>query len=387
MNPPASLDRLLRWLLLALLFPFLCLNGWLSFKVLQFFQPLVTSLMLAALLAFLLNSPVYFLQRQGLRRHWAAAIVASIAAVTLGILGVTLVPALSDDVQEVVQLVPQWLDSASQQLASVENLAQHNRLPAGLSQVVAALSDRLPQEIESFADEALALGLGAIGNISEALLTAVLTFYLLLDGDKIANGLFDRLPGETGDTVRQALQKNFQNYFLGQLALSALVGTLITITFVLLKAPYAMLFGLTVGVFSIIPFGDTVTFTLISLLIAAQNPWLGARVFVVSLVIDQLIDQLITPRLLGRFTGLRPLWVLIALVVGTKIGGLLGLVLAVPLSGFVKTLLDEWQVIPQVPASEEDNISGSIDTASGALSDRPEITALRLPDTSTPESV
>ena len=383
MTPPDSLNRLIRWLLIALLFPVFCLNGWLSFKVLQFFQPLVTSLMLAALLAFLLNTPVYFLQKQGLQRPWAAAIVAAIAAIGLGALGVTLIPALKDDVQEVVQLVPQWLDSARQQLASVENLAQHNRLPAGLSQVVAGLSDRLPQEIESFADEALALGLGAIGNISEALLTAVLTFYLLLDGDNIANSFFDRLPGETGDVVRQALQKNFQNYFLGQLALSALVGTLITITFVVLKVPYAMLFGLTVGVFSIIPFGDTVTFTLISLLIAAQNPWLGARVFAVSLLIDQLIDQLITPRLLGRFTGLRPLWVLIALIIGTKVGGLLGLILAVPLSGFVKTLLDEWQIIPAESNSEED-AAGRRDR-SEAL--RSEAAALHLSETSTPESV
>ncbi|NJL22153.1 MAG: AI-2E family transporter [Leptolyngbyaceae cyanobacterium SM1_3_5] len=144
-----------------------------------------------------------------------------------------------------------------------------------MSQVVAGLSDRLPQEIESFADEALALGLGAIGNISEALLTTVLTFYLLLDGDNIANSFFDRLPGKAGETVRRSLQKNFQNYFLGQLALSALVGTLITIAFVVLKVPYAMLFGLTVGIVSIIPFGDSVTFTLISLLLAAQDPGWG----------------------------------------------------------------------------------------------------------------
>ncbi|NEQ25293.1 MAG: AI-2E family transporter, partial [Microcoleus sp. SIO2G3] len=382
MNPPDSSNRLLRWLLLALLFPLVCLNGWLSFRVVQFFQPLVTDLLLAALLAFLLNFPVYSLQKRGLGRGWAAAIVASIAAITIGILGVTLLPTLRDDVQEVVQLVPQWLDSASQQLESVENLAAHNRLPAGLSQVVAGLSDRLPSEIESFADEALALGLGAIGNISEALLTAVLTFYLLLDGDKIANSLFRRLPGGTGAIVRAALQKNFQNYFLGQLALSALVGTLITTTFVLLKVPYALLFGLTVGVFSIIPFGDTVTFTLISLLLTAQNPWLGARVFAISLLIDQFIDQLITPRLLGRFTGLRPLWVLIALIVGTKIGGLLGLVLAVPLSGFIKTLLDEWHIIPEAPEPESTEEGNS-----AALVDRPDVSALRLPDASTPESV
>ena len=370
LNSTQSLNRLLRWLVLTLIFPLVCLNGWLSFKVVQFFQPLVNCLILAALLAFLLNYPVYLLQQRGIQRGWAATIVGSIAALMFGLLGITLVPALSDDVREVAQLFPQWLESASQQLDSFENWAAHNRLPGGISQVVAGLSDRLPSEIQSLSDEALGLGLEVIGSLSEALLTAVLTFYLLLDGDKIANSLFRRLPADVGPKVREALQKNFQNYFLGQLALSVLIGTAITTTFLLLKVPYALLFGLAVGIFSIIPFGDTITFTVISLLLAAQDFWMGIRVLSIALVIDQLIDQLITPRLLGRFTGLRPLWVLIALITGAKIGGLLGLILAVPLSGFAKSLLDEWQLISDATEASES-------------SDRVEVASLRLPDAST----
>ena len=370
LNSTQSLNRLLRWLVLTLIFPLVCLNGWLSFKVVQFFQPLVNCLILAALLAFLLNYPVYLLQQRGIQRGWAATIVGSIAALMFGLLGITLVPALSDDVREVAQLFPQWLESASRQLDSFENWAAHNRLPGGISQVVAGLSDRLPSEIQSLSDEALGLGLEVIGSLSEALLTAVLTFYLLLDGDKIANSLFRRLPADVGPKVREALQKNFQNYFLGQLALSVLIGTAITTTFLLLKVPYALLFGLAVGIFSIIPFGDTITFTVISLLLAAQDFWMGIRVLSIALVIDQLIDQLITPRLLGRFTGLRPLWVLIALITGAKIGGLLGLILAVPLSGFAKSLLDEWQLISDATEASES-------------SDRVEVASLRLPDAST----
>ena len=370
LNSTQSLNRLLRWLVLTLIFPLVCLNGWLSFKVVQFFQPLVNCLILAALLAFLLNYPVYLLQQRGIQRGWAATIVGSIAALMFGLLGITLVPALSDDVREVAQLFPQWLESASRQLDSFENWAAHNRLPGGISQVVSGLSARLPSEIQSLSDEALGLGLEVIGSLSEALLTAVLTFYLLLDGDKIANSLFRRLPADVGPKVREALQKNFQNYFLGQLALSVLIGTAITTTFLLLKVPYALLFGLAVGIFSIIPFGDTITFTVISLLLAAQDFWMGIRVLSIALVIDQLIDQLITPRLLGRFTGLRPLWVLIALITGAKIGGLLGLILAVPLSGFAKSLLDEWQLISDATEASES-------------SDRVEVASLRLPDAST----
>jgi predicted PurR-regulated permease PerM len=64
------------------------------------------------------------------------------------------------------------------------------------------------------------------------------------------------------------------------------------------------------------------------------------KVAAVAVVIDQVIDQAIAPRLLGRFTGLRPVWVLVALLVGTKIGGLLGLLVAVPLASFIKSAAD-----------------------------------------------
>ncbi|HAJ59989.1 MAG TPA: hypothetical protein DCP31_12605, partial [Cyanobacteria bacterium UBA8543] len=67
---------------------------------------------------------------------------------------------------------------------------------------------------------------------------------------------------------------------------------------------------------------------------------------------DQVIDQAIAPRLLGSFTGLRPVWVLISLAVGTYVGGLLGLVIAVPLAGFIKSLIDGW---PDTTESDSNN--------------------------------
>jgi predicted PurR-regulated permease PerM len=64
------------------------------------------------------------------------------------------------------------------------------------------------------------------------------------------------------------------------------------------------------------------------------------KVLATAVVIDQLIDQAIAPRLLGKFTGLRPIWVLIALLVGTNVAGVLGLLIAVPVAGFIKDTAD-----------------------------------------------
>jgi predicted PurR-regulated permease PerM len=80
---------------------------------------------------------------------------------------------------------------------------------------------------------------------------------------------------------------------------------------------------------------------LTGLIITIQDPVLGLKTFALALLIDQIIDQAIAPRLLGRFTGLRPAWILIALFIGTKLFGLLGLIVSVPLAGFVKDTLHE----------------------------------------------
>jgi predicted PurR-regulated permease PerM len=187
----------------------------------------------------------------------------------------------------------------------------------------------------------------------------------LLDAERLSKGFFQLLPTSLGSDVKRSLEQNFENYIIGQLTLASITGTTQTIALLLLNVPYALLFGLVIGVLAIIPFGDAIGFGLIGLVLTAQDFWLGVKVLVVAIVIDQIIDQIVAPRLLGRFTGLRPIWVLTALLVGTRIGGVLGLVLAVPLTSFVKSLIDDFKLLK----AAEDNPPTTVTLPAG---DRPE---------------
>jgi predicted PurR-regulated permease PerM len=343
------LSQLLRWLIITLLFPLVCLNGWLVFQILQYFQPLVTIAILATLLAFILNFPVQFLQERGLKRGQAVLLVVLAAFSIVVALGVTLIPLLLEDVGEVAELLPQWIDSGTEQLQAFQIWAVSHRLPINVSRIQTQLTNDLQQQIQPLSDGALGIALGAIDSLSQILLVTVLTFYFLLDAERLSVIVFRRLPLKIRSQVKQSLLEDFQNYFIGQLTLASITGSTMAIAFVLLQVPYALLFGLGVGVLAVIPFGDLVGFTLLGLVLAAQNFWLGVRVLAVAIVIDQLIDQLVAPRLLGRFTGLRPLLVLGALLIGTKVGGLLGLVLAVPLTSFMKSLIDDFNLLQGTP--------------------------------------
>jgi len=338
---PALPDPWKRWLKTRLALPLIVLNGWVLLQLMEYFEPLFTIFILSAVLAYVLNYPVQFLCERGIKRSYAVLIVLVISLVVLVTLGVTLFPTVVTQLTEIVTLLPDWVNTISQKLETFQAWALSRRLPINLSRLITQLSDRLPGEVQALADQTLTLTLDAIGSLSEGLLVIVLTLYLLLDGRRVWDGVFRWVPLKHRDRVGQQLEDNFHRYFIGQAAMGLIMGTALTIAFFLLNVPYSLLLGLLVGLMTLIPFGDVLSFGLISLLVAAQDLGLGVKTLVTAAVIDQLVDQAIAPRVLGGFTGLKPIWVIISLLIGTKIAGLPGLLTAVPVAGFIQDLLED----------------------------------------------
>lgn len=353
---PALPDIWTRWLKTRLALPLLVLNGWVLLQLVEYFEPLFTIFVLSAVLAYVLNYPVQFLCQRGIRRSYAVLMVLVLSLLLLVTLGVTLLPTVVMQVTEIVTLLPDWVNAVSQKLETLQAWALSRRLPLDLSRLNTQLSDRLPGEVQALADQTLTLTLDAIGSLSEVLLVIVLTLYLLLDGRRVWDGVFRWVPLKYRDRMGQQLEGNFHRYFIGQAAMGLIMGTALTIAFFLLKVPYSLLLGLLVGVMTLIPFGDVLSFGLISVLVAAQDLGLGVRTLVTASVIDQIVDQAIAPRVLGGFTGLKPIWVIVALLVGTKIAGLPGLLTAVPVAGFVQDVLEDLNL----PTDGERTLEGDV---------------------------
>jgi len=356
-----SPNKVQQWLTIGLPLPLIVINGWLALQAFQFFQPLITIFTLAALSAFVLHYPVQLLQQRQVKRNYAVLLVFLLTLVILIAAGITIIPLLLEQLRESAKLLPSWIDSGSRELQALDDWAATQNLTLNLSQLVTQLTDRLPDELQTLAEELFTFAFEAIDSVSEVILTVVLTFYLLVDGERLWSGLFQRLPSRFSQVVQPSLQQNFQNYLLGQVALAVLVGCSMTAVFLSQKVPFGFLFGLGVGLMTLIPFGDLLSFSLVSLLVASHDFWLGVRTLAVAVVVDQIIDQAIAPRLLGRFTGLSPVGVLAALAVGTKVGGLLGLLVAVPLASSLKSILDSLQSVPDKLSSSPADSATQLD--------------------------
>jgi predicted PurR-regulated permease PerM len=163
------------------------------------------------------------------------------------------------------------------------------------------------------------------------------------NGERLWDGVFVWLPTHIALKVRQNLREDFHGYFIGQATLAALLGSILTLVFVALQVPLGLLFGIVIGFFSLFPFGTGFGIAIVSLLVALQNFWLGVEVSVVAVAIDQVNSNFVAPRILGNLTGLNPVWVVISLLLGAKLGGVLGLLIAIPIASFIKDIADIWR--------------------------------------------
>jgi predicted PurR-regulated permease PerM len=329
-----------RWLNLGLVFPLALLNGWLFLQFVQYFQPLISIFIAAILLAFILDYPVRLLQQAGVKRTSAAWWVFLLTLLILVAIGVTLVPIILEQLNELANRLPSWIKSGSQQLQAFNSWAIERNLPIDLSGLASQLTERLSGQLQTLTTRTIDIILNTIGSALNVLLTVVLTFYLVLIGEDIWDGIFQWFPPQIGNAVRRSLQQNFHNYFIGQAISATVVGSAMTIAFLLLRVPLGLLFGLGIGLMALFPFGVGISIGIVSLLVALQNFWLGAEVLGVAFAIDQLNANLVAPRILGEFTGLNPVWILVSLLLGAKIGGLLGVLIAVPLASFIKSIAE-----------------------------------------------
>ncbi|GAB4227294.1 MAG: AI-2E family transporter [Elainellaceae cyanobacterium] len=335
-----SISQLPRAYRLGLLFPIIFLNGWLLLVLAQELQPLLSTLISATLLAFLLDYPIRFLTQRRVSRGIAVSLVLLLFLLLLVVLAIFLIPLILRQANELLTKLPEWIKSGQQQLISLEDWAIAQQLPIDLSTTLNQIVARLTSGLRSLTSQAFGIVFGAIGSVVNVFLTLVFTIFLVLRGESLWAGILGWFPPQWNVMIRQSLPQNFERYIAGQVTMATIVSMVQTTALVILRIPLPQLFGIGIGVATLIPFGGTVTIVGISLLLALQNFWLGVKVLLVAASINWAIENILAPRIVGELTGLNPVWMLISLDLGLKLGGVLGLVIAVPIASFTKATFD-----------------------------------------------
>lgn len=324
---------------IALVAPLIVLNAWAVSSIFNYFNSLIVILVGASLLAFLLNYPVSWMESKGAKREQVAILVFLVALSVLLALGVTLVPLVLTQAQQLVVRLPEWIDSGRYQLLLLNQWADNQGFPLNLDALLVQINDRLKGQLQAIASQVLNLAVLTVTSLLDFVLTMVLAFYLLQHGDSLWQSLIEWLPAKIRQPFSQTLRLSFQNFFIGQLIFGTCMAFALIPTFLWLKVPFGLLFGLTIGIMALIPFGGTVGIITTTLLVALQDFWLGSRVLIAAIIVQQILENLVAPRILGSVTGLNPVWILISVLTGARVGGLLGVIVAVPSAVVIKTAL------------------------------------------------
>lgn len=340
--------------------PVIALNLWLLSLAYHSFEHLFTVLTVAAILAFLLNYPVRFFERSGITRPQAVILVLLVSLMLLILVGLTLVPLVIDQINQLLLGIPVWLANIQERLGQIDNWARARRLPLALSGFSSRINANIETQLQALAGQlaslAVGLALGTLSGLFETVLVIVLAFYMLLYGDRVWQELINLLPPQIGLPLSASLRLNFHNFFLTQLLLGLFMFGTLTPIFLVLRVPFALLSALLIGAAELIPFiGATLGISTVTLLVLFQNWWLAVQVALAAVFMQQIKDNVLAPRLMGSFTGLNPIWIFIALLMGAEIAGFLGAIVAVPIAGTIKSTIDALRHLKQ-PAALSVNI-------------------------------
>ena len=187
------------------------------------------------------------------------------------------------------------------------------------------------------------------GNLKDGLATAlfalIFSIYFLLDMPKLKK-YWGRVLGiilpekvkTTLDTLIKDADKVFSGYIRGQAIDAFMVGVVVSIVFSIIGIQYAIVIGLLIGLGNLIPYmGPIVGYSSIVIVGIATSDYKSMVIAAIALLIIQAIDgNLIYPKLLSTSVNIHPMIVIISLTVGASIGGLVGMIVAVPTGALVK---------------------------------------------------
>jgi predicted PurR-regulated permease PerM len=327
---------------------------WVGFTVvvillIWLFRPILLPFVIGITLAYVLNPAVNYVQRSGISRGWASLIVLlAVLALFTGVI-LMMTPLIVTQIGGLVGRLPAYVTQLQDVVQSIDpqlnDWLGHDRAV----QVEATLAQFLGSGVEFIGNltaQVAQSGLTVINTIAVLFLTPVVAFYLLLDWEAMVSGIDDLLPREHRREVRTVLDqidRAMAGVIRGQggimLVLCIYYGSALTLT----GLNFGLVIGLITGLLSFVPFLGFITGFVLSMGIATVQfapDWLFVGIVFIVFVIGQFLEaNILYPRFVGQSININPVWLMFALFAFFFLFGIVGLLLAVPLSAITATLI------------------------------------------------
>jgi predicted PurR-regulated permease PerM len=311
-------------------------------KIAIIFPPLV----LGIAIIYLLNPVVSRLERRGMPRLVGSVLAYLLLVALFSVAAFFIVPVVVQQGQDLADRFPELLEDGQEEISRLADrlgLSVDVSLPTG-QEVSDWFSDPANQDlIRSQLGTVADWTLNVFQAVLVALVAPVVAFYLLLDLPSVTERLESLVPSYWRDEVIHIVVQvstAVGGFVRGQLVVAFIVGIMTSIGFWIIDLPFWLLIGMISGFFNIIPFvGPWVAGALGSLAgLTSGDPSKALWAALVALIVQQIDNNLVSPVVLRATVRLHPATVLLALFAGGAVGGLFGVLVAVPTVAVIKIL-------------------------------------------------
>ena len=329
-------------------------------NIVSLFLPFI----LGGCIAFVLNVPMkqiekrLFLKKQKLHKMKRTVSYVATLVIVLGILTLAMVVVIPELVRAVKSLAHQvpvamaavqaWLRENTGKLPQVAAIMEDFDLD------VTSISSQAAGILQSAASGILSSSFSFIGSVVSGIISfligIVFSVYVLFQKEKLAlqakKILYALLPADKAEhaiSIGQLSNRVFSNFLSGQCLEACILGTMFVIAMSILRLPYAMLIGVVIAISALIHIvGAVIGCVAGMILIVMVNPVQAVWFLILFLVLQQIEGNLIYPRVVGSSIGLPSMWVLVAVSIGGKLFGILGILLFIPLCSVCYALFRDY---------------------------------------------
>ncbi|MGH2492938.1 MAG: AI-2E family transporter [Candidatus Limnocylindria bacterium] len=276
-----------------------------------------------------------------LDRTFSVVVVYIGMGLILVLIGLLAIPPLVAQLNDLVTRGPEYGERATQLAADIQSALERLGIRVDLTEFYGTLPRRFGELATAYAADILGVVSATATIFFNVTLVLIIAFLMLNDGDTMWRRFERVLPPELGseaELLRQSADRSFGGFIRGSLILGAIYGIATLVMLVFLGVPYAGVLALVSGLTMIIPFFGPI----IAMIPVLAVTFVGAAdrllvVFILILAIQQVLLNVIGPRIMSRSIGIHPIFVFLAILLGARLAGFWGVVLAMPIAGIVNT--------------------------------------------------
>ena len=375
-NIPSDLQKAVTWKAItgvsfAIIFLLLISSIFILGKFLNILQPVLVPVAIAAILSYLLSPLVHWIRKKALREHKlsrtrAILLVYSALTIFFTVIALMVIIPASSQLSELIQDREKIIKNAQKKLSSFSNVIESFNASSDKTTIQSDKTDdeainnllwnklvdwiknpETSQKLVGFLGKTANGFVGVLGYALGLILVPVYLFFFLRDSAFIERN-WDMIIPLKDSTLKDEIVSVIKEingyivaYFRGQVLVSVIDGALTGIILMFLGLDYALVIGVSLAIFGVIPFVGFIITAIPALLIAAgQDGGPGPLwVLIVFIAVQQFDGFFIQPKIVGESVGLHPLTVIFSVLCWSLlIGGILGALLAVPLTASIKVL-------------------------------------------------